>query len=407
VKDNDAPLLIDVSRLVWRRWKGTRATGIDRICMAWLEHYAARAQAVVVHRRGQAILPYSTSQALFKLLLRPERARRDVGLFRRDLIALGVRRGNHLRDRLSGRGRLWLNPGHTGLDVPGIAQWCQRRGLRPVYLVHDLIPITHPQFCREGEDVRHRRRMSTVLESAAGVVANSADTLDSLAAFAAAEGARMPPTVIAWPGTPRLPLGPPATMSAPTFVALGTIEGRKNHRLLLSVWRALLAAAASGRAQEPLPRLVIVGRRGWQAQEVFTTLDNADFGGLVSEAGALPDGKLGEVLAGARALLFPSLAEGYGMPLAEALAAGVPVIASDLPVFREIGQGVPELLPPNDTEAWLTAIFDYARPDSLHREEQAVRLKDYKVPEWYGHFARVDALLEKIALPSMRKMYEG
>jgi glycosyltransferase involved in cell wall biosynthesis len=273
--------------------------------------------------------------------------------------------------------------------------------------VHDLIPITHPQFCREGEDVRHRRRMSTVLESAAGVVANSADTLDSLSAFAAAEGARMPPTVIAWPGTPRLPLGPPATMSAPTFVAVGTIEGRKNHRLLLSVWRALLAAAASGRVQEPLPRLVIVGRRGWQAQEVFTTLDSADFGGLVSEAGALPDGKLGEVLAGARALLFPSLAEGYGMPLAEALAAGVPVIATDLPVFREIGQGVPELLPPNDTEAWLTAIFDYARPDSLHREEQAVRLKDYKVPEWHGHFARVDALLEKIALPSMRKMYEG
>lgn len=374
--------------------------------MAWLEHYAARAQAVVVHRRGQAILPQSTSKALFKLLLRPDRSRRDAGLFRCDLIALGVRRGTHLRDRLTGRGRLWLNPGHTGLDVPGIAQWCHRRGLRPVYLVHDLIPITHPQFCRDGEDVRHRRRMSTVLESAVGVVTNSADTLDSLAAFAEAEGARLPPTVIAWPGTPRLPLGPPATMSAPTFVALGTIEGRKNHRLLLSVWQALLTAAASGRAQEPLPQLVIVGRRGWQAQEVFTTLDSADFGGLVSEAGALPDSELGAILAGARALLFPSLAEGYGMPLAEALAAGVPVIASDLPVFREIGQGAPELLPPNDTEAWLTAILHYARPDSLRREEQVVRLKDYKVPEWHDHFARVDALLEKIALPRMREMYE-
>lgn len=364
--------------------------------MAWLEHYAARAQAVVVHRRGQAILPQCTSQALFKLLLRPERARRDVGLFRRDLIALGVRRGNHLRDRLSGRGRLWLNPGHTGLDVPGIAQWCQRRGLRPVYLVHDLIPITHPQFCRDGEDVRHRRRMSTVLESAAGVVANSADTLDSLAAFAAAGRARMPPTVIAWPGTPRLPLGPPATMSAPTFVALGTIEGRKNHRLLLSVWRALLAAAASGRVQEPLPRLVIVGRRGWQAQEVFTALDSADFGGLVSEAGALPDGKLGEVLAGARALLFPSLAEGYGMPLAEALAAGVPVIASDLPVFREIGQGVPELLPQNDASAWYVAVCDYASEDSTRRAAQVARLGAFRVPDWHGHFARIDTFLETL-----------
>jgi glycosyltransferase involved in cell wall biosynthesis len=401
VKDNGAPLLIDVSRLIWRRWKGTRATGIDRICMAWLEQYAARAQAVVVHRRGQAILPQSTSQALFKLLLRPDRAWRDVGLFRRDLIVLGIRRSTHLRDRLSGRGRLWLNPGHTGLDVPGIAQWCQRRGLRPVYLVHDLIPITHPQFCREGEGARHRRRMRTVLESAAGVVVNSADTLDSIAAFAAAEGARLPLTAIAWPGTPRLPLGPPSTMPAPTFVVLGTIEGRKNHRLLLSVWQDLLAAASSGRVQEPLPRLVIVGRRGWQADEVFTALNGADFGGLVSETGPLPDSKLGAILAGARALLFPSLAEGYGMPLAEALAAGVPVIASDLPVFREVGQGVPELLPPNDAEAWLAAISDYARPDSLRREEQALRLKDFKVPDWQGHFARVDALLERLALPPM------
>lgn len=375
--------------------------------MAWLEHYAARAQAVVVHRRGQAILPQSTSQALFKLLLRPERARRDVGLFRRDLIALGVRRGTHLRDRLSGRGRLWLNPGHTGLDVPGITQWCQRRGLRPVYLVHDLIPITHPQFCREGEDLRHRRRMWTVLESAVGVVANSADTLNSLAAFAAAEGTRLPPTAIAWPGTPRLSLGAPANVAAPTFVALGTIEGRKNHRLLLSVWQDLLATAASGRAQDPLPRLVIVGRRGWQAQEVFTMLDSADFGGLVSEAGPLPDSKLGAILASARALLFPSLAEGYGMPMAEALAAGVPVIASDLPVFREVGQGVPELLPSNDAEAWLAAIFDYAGSDSLRREAQVLRLTDFKVPDWQGHFARIDALLERLALPSMHQMCEG
>jgi glycosyltransferase involved in cell wall biosynthesis len=89
------------------------------------------------------------------------------------------------------------------------------------------------------------------------------------------------------------------------------------------------------------------------------------------------------------------------MPLAEALAAGVPVIASDLPVFREVGQGVPELLPPNDARAWLDAIFDYARSDSLRREEQVLRLTDFKVPDWKGHFARVDALLERLALPPM------
>ena len=88
VRDNDAPLLIDVSRLVWRRWSGTRATGIDRICLAWLEYYAPRAQAVIIHRQGKAILPEGTSRKLFELLLRPERSKRDVLRFRLDMIRL-------------------------------------------------------------------------------------------------------------------------------------------------------------------------------------------------------------------------------------------------------------------------------------------------------------------------------
>jgi hypothetical protein len=64
-RDNDAPLLLDATRLVWRRWSGTRATGIDRICLAWMEYYGPRAQAVITHPQGQAIMPMSTSQALF------------------------------------------------------------------------------------------------------------------------------------------------------------------------------------------------------------------------------------------------------------------------------------------------------------------------------------------------------
>jgi glycosyltransferase involved in cell wall biosynthesis len=392
-RDNDAPLLLDASRLVWRRWSGTRATGIDRICLAWMEHYGPRAQAVIVHRQGQAILPFSTSQALFRLLTQPERGRGRAVAFRAALASLAIRRSGHLRDRLDGRGRFWLNPGHTGLDREGLSEWTRRRELRPVHLVHDLIPITHPQFCRQGEAERHARRMATVLESAAGVVANSAHTLATFAEFAAARGRAVPPAAVAWPGTPVLPRVPVPAASEPTFVILGTIEGRKNHALLLALWRRMLAAGGGNF----VPRLVIVGRRGWQAEDVFAELEGGVFGDRVSEVGALDDRRLAEALAGARALLFPSFAEGYGIPLVEALAAEVPVIASDLPVFREIGQGVPELIAPRDAAAWEAAIADYARPDSPRRAAQLARLAQFAAPDWRGHFARVDALLASLA----------
>lgn len=389
--DNDAPLLLDATRLIWRRWDGTRETGIDRICSAWLAHYAKDAQAVIVRRGGQTILPMSTSQALFRLLARPQERRGDVLRFRAGLASLALRRGLQMRDRLPGRGRVWLNAGHTGLDIPGIGEWVRRRDLRPVYLVHDLIPITHPQFCREGERERHQRRMRTVLDTAAGVVANSAHTLESLRDFAVTEGRPMPASVVAWPGTPELPRLAARAEPEPTFVVLGTIEGRKNHRLLLTIWKELVERLGTA-----APRLAIVGRRGWQADDVFATLDTQDFEGKVVEMGALGDDRLAEVLAGARALLFPSFAEGYGIPLTEALAMGVPVIASDLPVFREIGQGVPRLIAPTDQAGWTAAILDYARHDSKDRAAQVSRLLTVRLPQWNDHFGRVDNFIKTL-----------
>jgi glycosyltransferase involved in cell wall biosynthesis len=393
VRDNDAPLLIDVSRLVWRRWSGTRATGIDRICLAWLEFYAPRAQAVIIHRQGKAILPEGTSRKLFELLLRPERSKRDVLRFRLDMIRLGLGHGTHLKDRLHGRGRIWLNAGHTGLDVPGLAEWCRRRDLRPVYLVHDLIPITHPHFCREGEKDRHKHRICTMLATAAGVVANSEDTLRTYESFARETGAKLSPRTVAWPGTHQLGLAHTEVSHEPRFVVLGTIEGRKNHKLLLSVWQDLVAQAKRGNGTAMTPRLVILGRRGWQADDVFALLDQHDFKGNVIEVGPQSDAQLARELSGARALLFPSFVEGFGMPMVEALAAGVPVIASDLPVFHEIGQGVPDLLPVSDAAAWRDAVLDYARPESEARARQIARMTQFHAPSWAEHFARIDRLI--------------
>jgi glycosyltransferase involved in cell wall biosynthesis len=178
----------------------------------------------------------------------------------------------------------------------------------------------------------------------------------------------------------------------PWFLCLGTIEPRKNHLLLLHVWRRL-AETMPGKA----PALVVVGRRGWENENIVDLLERGrGLAGLVHEHNALGDAQLAALLSGAQALLMPSFAEGFGMPVSEALAAGVPVIASDLAVYRESAGEVPLYLDPLDGPAWLKAVLDYADPGSKQRQAQLKRLQNWQAPSWDGHFARVEDLLERL-----------
>ena len=107
---NGRPYLLDVTRLIWRRWVGRLPTGIDRVCLAYLDHYRAEAQAVVQWRGFRRILSEAASDRLFTILGRPRRAiRRDLARF---LAGERVRIGRRLR----GDGRIYFNVGHTALD---------------------------------------------------------------------------------------------------------------------------------------------------------------------------------------------------------------------------------------------------------------------------------------------------
>jgi glycosyltransferase involved in cell wall biosynthesis len=383
---NDAPLLLDVTRLVWRRWAGRQPTGIDRVCLAYLDHFGPRAQAVVHHPRFRRILDRASSGRLFDLLRGPPER------FRGALVTGALRRlGGHACDS---KGRLYLNIGHTGLDQDGFGAWVRQSDARPVYFVHDLIPLTNPEFCRPGEAERHRKRMRTALATASGVIANSHSTIDELTRFAGAEALPCPPALAAWLGTRDFQRNSDAHSPAarPTFLVLGTIEARKNHLLLLRIWQRL-----AERMKSAIPQLVIIGQRGWEADEVFNILDGKQaISDHVIELNACADDELARHFAGARALLFPSKVEGYGLPLVEALAAGLPVIASDLPVFHEIGQGVPMLLDPEDEGAWERAILDFAQPKSAARADQLRRLAGFRAPTWSDHFEAVEAWLAKM-----------
>ncbi|WP_336966370.1 glycosyltransferase family 1 protein [Sphingobium aquiterrae] len=296
-----------------------------------------------------------------------------------------------------GRGRIYLNVGHTGLDHPGLERWAARLNVRPVLLVADLIPVTHPEFCRPGEKEKHEQRMENLLRAGAGVIGISQDTLDELSDFAERRGLSMPPAIASHIGIKhedvgQLPEVPPFE-GRPYFIMLGTIEGRKNHLLLLNIWRELTA-----RLGDRAPMLLVIGQRGWECEQVVDILERCErVRGHVIELSRLPDATVLHYLRHARALLFPSFVEGYGIPLVEALSLRTPVIASDLNVFRELAGDIPDYLSPIDGAGWMRAIIDYSATDSAARAAQIGRLQGYRGPDWGQHFVEVDAWLSQMS----------
>jgi glycosyltransferase involved in cell wall biosynthesis len=291
------------------------------------------------------------------------------------------------RSILFNTGNLWFNTRHYAMQL----RWL---GARPVFFIHDLIPAHFPEYFRPGEGADFRAHLDNVLRMARGIVVNSRDTAGALRSYAEEAQLRCPPVAVAplAPGS-RAPAAPgPRPIAEPYFVILGTIEPRKNHLLLLHLWRELAATRPGS-----LPRLFVVGQRGWECENVVDLLErSAPLKGLVVERNDCGDEELGTLLHHAQALLMPTFAEGFGMPVTEALAAGLPVIVSDLPVFREIAGDIPEYVDPIDGRRWRELVLDYARADSASRRAQLERLQGYRPATWEQHFRIVDRFLESL-----------
>ena len=178
----------------------------------------------------------------------------------------------------------------------------------------------------------------------------------------------------------------------PYFVYISTIEPRKNHLLLLNIWRRMIEQLG-----DAAPVLVLIGRRGWENENVIDMLERGELlRGHVIEAGEVSDNRMQALVAHARAMLMPSFAEGFGMPVVEALAAGVPVICSDIVAHREVGGDAPDYIDPLDGLGWMRAIDAYAMPGSAERAAQVARIAAWRAPTWPDYFDIVTRLLEEV-----------
>lgn len=386
-------ILLDVTRLVSLRWTKRRSTGIDRVCEAYCRHFRDRARAVVQHRGIVKVLSRRDSDALFDLLLQPgERFRSKLFRF----APLAIARSP---SRIAGEKRIYINPSHTDFDLPTHHEWVAKCDLHSVYFLHDLIPLTHPRLTSARAVKRHLGRVRGLLSHGFGAIVNTRATQTELDAFARKRGLGLPPLAVA-------PLAG-ADLSAccerhaakamqsvdedPYFLCVGTIERRKNYTMLLKVWDDLVREYGAS-----CPKLLIAGQEGPQSGAIFEAFHSRpSLANFVRFSTNANDAEVGRLLAGARALLMPTHAEGYGLPVVEALQNQTPVIANDIPSFREIGQGIPMLLDVEDEAAWKRAIGRFAFSDH-ERDRQLNRMGRFVPPTWQSHFAIIDPWLESL-----------
>lgn len=391
-------IFLDVTRLVSRAWTRRRSTGIDRVCEAYCRHLQSRARAVVQHRGIVRVLDRHNSRKLFQMLLEPsEHFRLEALRFASLTLPLAP-------SRIDGKGALYINTSHTDFDLPAHHRWVERCNLRAVYFLHDLIPLTHPRLTSAHAVKRHLGRVRGAIWHGAGVIVNTRATEVELRRFASKRGLALPPVTVAPLAGGRVCDASSAPLletvssndempdgNAPYFVCLGTIERRKNYRMLLRVWGKLFETFG-----QACPKLVIIGQEGSKAEEIFAAYHaNPDLANYVTFRTDASDAEAGRLITGARALLMPSHAEGYGLPVIEALQMGVPVIANDIPSFREIGQGIALLLDINDEAGWKRAIGRFAFADD-ERDRQLEMMGRFSPPTWASHFAILDPWLDRL-----------
>ena len=238
-------------------------------------------------------------------------------------------------------GAPWQHPDYAALIRPHRAL-----GLRFALLVHDLIPLRHPEWCDAGVVRRHTYFANSVLPLCDFVFANSRATAADVEAYARENGFALPRPVLALQmGTGFGPTDAPvhaqrtARLPPPGSYAMlvSTIEARKNHMLLFRVWRQLLRDLP----RDQVPTLVFAGREGWLVRDLMQQIANSNhLDGKLLLIDGPSDAELAALYQGCLFTLFPSLAEGWGLPVTESLAFGKPCLTANNTSLPEAGMGL-------------------------------------------------------------------
>jgi glycosyltransferase involved in cell wall biosynthesis len=236
-----------------------------------------------------------------------------------------------------------------GADVvPQRESWFlaqKRRGIQILFCVYDLLPLIRPEFFPPGMSALALAWASTVATVADGIVCISRTVADELHEWLCQKKpSRLQPLSLGFFHLgadlhASLPSKSPSQVAAalfdrirshPSFLMVGTVEPRKGHRQALAAMEQLWADGVN-------VNLVIVGNKGWMTDDLEERiLRHPEHESRLFWLRGASDEVLEEVYRSARALLAASEGEGFGLPLIEAAHYALPIIARDIPIFREV-----------------------------------------------------------------------
>lgn len=270
-----------------------------------------------------------------------------------------------LQTTLPGRASAWRADALLAALTIGPA-----RGDTPfVSVVHDLTPITHPEWHAARTLIGFLPLWEATVDRASRFLCVSETTARELAS-------RYPETrgrvTVARNGvdpefTP-LSDGAGAERTRRHFAGgrryilyLGTLEPRKNVETLVAACERLWAR------RRARPDLVLAGGAGWKSSTLHRRIAHSPFRDKIHVAGYAPRSVAVDLYRAADVFVYPSLAEGFGLPVAEAMACGIPVVASDIEALREVGGAAVTFVPPRDAAAFALEIERALEDDATRR----------------------------------------
>lgn len=207
-----------------------------------------------------------------------------------------------------------------------------------VSVLYDLVPVRAPAFCHPGMPPVFAKWLATALEHSTAFVCISKAVADELLRLLQAIRLPRPMKVGYWPLGADFVAAPQTTAETgiraegPLFLMVGTIEPRKGHSVALEAFERLWREGGEA-------TLCIAGRSGWEVAHLTERLRyHEEFGRRLFWIDGPSDPQLYGLYAACDALISSSYMEGYGLPIVEAARFGKPIIASDIPVFRELGE---------------------------------------------------------------------